>query len=98
MSPIKAFEYGVIGKAILAADTVPMRDVMVHEQHGLLVSSTEHALQQGLLRLSGDADLRRALAERFQLKVLREHTWRAMANRILDATLACITQKEGHEA
>jgi len=98
MSPIKAFEYGVMGKAILAADTVPMRDVMVHEQHGLLVSSTEQALQQGLLRLSADADLRHALAERFQLKVLREHTWRAMANRILDATLACITQKEGHEA
>jgi glycosyltransferase involved in cell wall biosynthesis len=83
MSPIKAFEYGIMGKAILAADTKPMHDVMVHEKHGLLVEANEQALREGLLRLSADEQLRHALASNFQLKVAREHTWRAMANRIL---------------
>lgn len=83
MSPIKAFEYGIMGKAILAADTVPMRDVMMNEKHGLLVEASEEALRDGLLRLSADADLREQIASNFQSKVAREHTWRAMANRIL---------------
>jgi glycosyltransferase involved in cell wall biosynthesis len=92
MSPIKAFEYGIMGKAIVAADTVPMRDVMAHEKHGLLVNSSESALREGLLRLSADGELRGELAANFQLKVAREHTWRAMAERIL-AEVEEITSK-----
>lgn len=92
MSPIKAFEYGIMGKAILAADTAPMRDVMANERHGLLVKSSELALREGLLRLSADGELRGELAANFQLKVAREHTWMAMAERIL-AEVEEITSK-----
>lgn len=83
-SPVKIFEYGIMNKAIIAPDNIPVRDVMVHEQDGILCEASRISLTNGLRRLIQDTDLRARLASSFHDKVLREHTWTQVSQRILD--------------
>lgn len=82
-SPIKIFEYGAMGKAIIAPDKVPVQDVMIHEQHGLLVPPKVEAVVTAMQRMLHDTTLREKLADQFQQKVLTEHTWPQMAQMII---------------
>lgn len=84
-SPIKIFEYGAMGKAIVATDHPAVLDVMLPDHDGLVVPSRdEAALQAALQRLVADPELRQSLAEHFQNKVLAQHTWEANARRVID--------------
>lgn len=83
MSPIKIFEYGVRGKAIIAPDVASVRDVMDNEEHGLLITPSVDALAAALQRLVADEPLRKRLGTTFQRKVCTEHTWDRMAKKIL---------------
>lgn len=85
MSPIKAFEYGLAGAAILSADTGPVRDVMTDGVHACFTASTTEALARNLQVLIDQPKLRTSLARNFQEKVLREHHWEAMAQKILQS-------------
>lgn len=88
MSPIKLFEYGALGKAIIAPDTAPVREVMTDGKDGLLIQQNESSLKQALLRLIKDENLRKEMGSSFQKKVLAEHTWEKMAEKILKGVQA----------
>jgi glycosyltransferase involved in cell wall biosynthesis len=82
-SPVKIFEYGIMNKAIIAPDNIPVKDVMVHEEDGLLCEASRISLTNGLRRLIQDSELRLRLASNFHDKVLKEHTWTQVSERIL---------------
>ena len=83
-SPIKIFEYGAMGKAVIAPDNIPVRDVMTHGEDGLLVAPQVADLTSALGQLLQDEPMRRRLAATFQKKVLMRHTWQQMAHAVLD--------------
>jgi glycosyltransferase involved in cell wall biosynthesis len=74
-SPVKIFEYGALGKAVIAPNNAPVRDVMEHEKDGLLIEETSEDLAKAITRLLTDIALRDALAKHFQNKVLNHYTW-----------------------
>lgn len=82
-SPVKIFEYGLLKKAIIAPDNVPVRDVMTPEEDGLLIRDDVGELKDALRRLLGDPDLRDRVAGSFYQKVVTNHRWQDVANKIL---------------
>lgn len=90
-SPVKIFEYGAIGKPIVAPNNGPVREVIRHEVDGLLIDN-EYDLVRNLRRLIENPHLRSRIAESFQRRVIREHTWAKNAARVLNSTgvmMAC---------
>src|SRR5207249_9997105 len=75
-SPIKIFEYGAMGRAVIGPDTAPVREVLADEEEGLIIpAGSVAALQAALSRLAGNPLLRKQLGERFRERVLRQYTW-----------------------
>jgi glycosyltransferase involved in cell wall biosynthesis len=84
-SPIKIFEYGMMGKAIVATRHAAVLDVMAPGHDGLIIEPDQPAqLQEALLKLIAEPGLRTQLGRQFQEKVLREHTWAANARRVCE--------------
>ncbi|MBK9450074.1 MAG: glycosyltransferase family 4 protein [Bacteroidetes bacterium] len=83
-SPIKIFEYGLLGKAIVATHHAAVLDVMVPDQDGIIIEPGAERLQAALLKLIADPALRSQLGAHWQQKVLRSHTWEANARRVLE--------------
>ncbi len=76
-SPIKLFEYMSAGRAVLTTDLPCVREIVIPEQTGVLSTSARpSALAEQLLRLAGDARLRRQLGERARADILTRATWR----------------------
>lgn len=84
-SPVKIFEYGLMKKAVIAPDTVPVRDVMTQGKDGLLVKNSLDSVEQNLNRLISSRELRNRLATSWNQKVLRNYTWKAAAQKTLNA-------------
>ncbi|HHG86611.1 MAG TPA: glycosyltransferase family 1 protein [Bacteroidetes bacterium] len=83
-SPIKIFEYGLMGKAIIATNHAAVLDVMEANRDGLIIESGKEALTQAMQQLLTDTTLRQKLGSTFQENVLMEHTWKANALRVLE--------------
>lgn len=83
-SPVKIFEYGALGKPIIAPDNIPLRDVMENNKHGILINSSEKKLNEAILLLMQNELLRNSIGNNFKEKVFREHTWQKMAEKILN--------------
>lgn len=81
-SPVKVFEYGALGKTIVAPDLSPLRDVIVPDKHGILIHDGD--LHAALRTCINDPDRAKRMALAFQTKVFAEHTWRHMAERVLE--------------
>jgi glycosyltransferase involved in cell wall biosynthesis len=90
-SPVKIFEYGAIGKAVIAPDNGPVGEVMTDGVDGLLVKPKIEALADAMHTLYHDAALRQQLASTFQDKVLTHHTWRHNAECIEEACISLAT-------
>ena len=84
-SPVKIFEYGAMGKAIIAPDVIPVRDVMIDAIDGILVQPEQVALTNALEKLFIDEKLRKNIADNFKQKVLANHTWEKMAEKLLSS-------------
>lgn len=82
-SPVKIFEYGALGKAIIAPDNIPVKDVMVDKVDGLLIAPKVAQLTEALRSLIMDEKLRTRLGSNFKKKVINHHTWDCMAEMIL---------------
>lgn len=82
-SPVKIFEYGALGKAIIAPDVSPVRDVMEDGVDGLLVQPSVEKISEALNKFLGDPDLRKKLGNNFKSKVLSNYTWYQTAETIL---------------
>lgn len=84
-SPIKIFEYGLTGVPIVAPDKAPLRDVMEHRKHGLLVSDNPENLKDALLFMLLNPDAANEMGACFREKILQYHIWTAQAAGILSA-------------
>ncbi|MES2680998.1 MAG: glycosyltransferase family 4 protein [Bacteroidota bacterium] len=82
-SPVKIFEYGAMGKGIVAPNTIPVKDVMENNVDGILIEPDEAGLQKALKKLLEDNHLRETLASNFKKKVLTTYTWKKTAERII---------------
>jgi glycosyltransferase involved in cell wall biosynthesis len=83
-SPVKVFEYGILGKAVIAPDNGPLRDIMVHEKDGLLIERDPKVLAETLIKLIEDKELREMLGKNFQKKIFAEYTWEDASELILN--------------
>lgn len=81
-SPVKVFEYGALGKTIVAPDLSPLRDVIVKGKHGMLMGDGE--LFESINALLNDPGGARTMGRSFQRKVMEEHTWKRMAELVLN--------------
>jgi glycosyltransferase involved in cell wall biosynthesis len=84
-SPLVLFEFMAAGKAIVAADVPPVRDVIEHGRSGVIVPRADvDRLVDALRPLVRDAVQRGELGSRARAQVLARHTWDATAARIED--------------
>ena len=81
-SPVKLFEYGALGKTILAVKETGVSDVMSMEE-GVLFENNDVAFQEALLASLTDAEELQIKALKFQQKILEKHTWRANAHKVI---------------
>lgn len=83
-SPVKIFEYGALGKAMVVPDTVPVKDVVTDGVDGLIVQSSEAAIAEALRKLLSSAEMRMRMGHNFRDKVLKQYTWETTARRSLE--------------
>lgn len=81
-SPVKLFEYGALGKTILAVNEAGVSDVMTNDE-GLLFENNNNAFQEALLTSITEVDALEVKAKKFQEKVFAKHSWRANAQKVL---------------
>jgi len=83
MSPIKLFEYGAMGRPVIAPHTPAVAEVMTDGEDGLLVTPGSAAeLVRAILHLAHHPEERAAMAAAFQQRVRRRYTWRMTAGRV----------------
>jgi len=83
MSPIKLFEYGAMGKAVIAPRTPGVQELMVDGEDGLLVTpGSADEIARAIVRLARCTDERAGMAATFQQRVRQRHTWMMVAGRV----------------
>jgi glycosyltransferase involved in cell wall biosynthesis len=83
-SPLKLFEYMAAGRAVIAARTGQVAQVLTHGHDGLLYAAgDERALADAIVRLSGDPGLRAELGANARNTVEARYTWDRVAAHIL---------------
>jgi glycosyltransferase involved in cell wall biosynthesis len=74
------------GRPVVAGDVGGLRDLVVHEETGLLVEPGDVAgLRAALERLLGDADLRRRFGEAGRARISEHFTWQRFEDETLRA-------------
>jgi glycosyltransferase involved in cell wall biosynthesis len=81
-SPVKLFEYGALGKVVLAVNEAGVSDVMT-EADGVLFENNERDFQVALNHAVSNLNELKEKAKAFQYKITTHHTWGANANKIL---------------
>jgi glycosyltransferase involved in cell wall biosynthesis len=82
-SPIKLFEYGAAGLAIVAPQVPAVAEVLADGSEGILVPPEDAAaLAAAVVALVDDEARRRALGQRYRARVAAEFTWARVAARI----------------
>ena len=84
-SPVKIFEYGIMGKLVIAPDNGPVKDAMVDGVDGLLVNETTEHLVHQLKRAIDHPKEMEQMAQHFQTKIRNQFTWQHVADRIIEA-------------
>jgi glycosyltransferase involved in cell wall biosynthesis len=84
-SPTKLFEYMAMGKGIVASRLGQIGDILEHEMTALLVAPGDVAqLAWAIEQMHESSELRTKLGTNAREVVLREHTWRHNAERVLN--------------
>lgn len=83
-SPMKIFEYGILGKAVVAPDNIPVRDAMVHLQDGYLIDNNPDSLQKAFEYLFNHPKEMKEMGASFRNKILENFTWKKQAEMILN--------------
>ena len=97
-SPVKLFEYGAMGKPIIAPDNATVRGLIRDEEEGILINADVGELVTAITTLIENDEQREAMAAAFQRKVLAEYTWTRNVERVLNAIAHQSSTKEGREA
>lgn len=82
-SPVKIFEYGVMGKAVISIDAPGVKDVMEDKKEGIIINEHKNSLEDAIIILTGDKNYRIEIAEKFKEKILKNYTWEKSAEKIL---------------
>ena len=95
-SPLKLFEYMALGRAIVAPDTPNIREILTDGQDALLFQlDRPGAMEQAVLRLAADADLRHRLGHAARLRIdTGQLTWAHNAGRVADLARAVIAERK----
>lgn len=83
-SPIKLFEYAILGKAIIAPNTAPVTEVFTDGQNIHLVGN-EQGLVKALNELILSPEKTRQLGDRAKDLILAEYQWTKLASKTLEA-------------
>ena len=84
MSPLKLFEYMAAGKAIVCTDLESLREVLVHEETGLLCGANDvEDWSAAVKRLASDPELRERLGRAARDLFEDRYTWKARAKNII---------------
>lgn len=82
-SPLKLFEYMLMGKAILAPRYEPIECIVTSGEEGrLFEAGNDEDLRRALVELELDAGLREREGMRGREKILKSHLWRHNAEKI----------------
>jgi glycosyltransferase involved in cell wall biosynthesis len=84
-SPTKLFEYGAMGKAIVAPKNASLSAILTDQVEGLLVEPHVESLRRAIESLILDPHRRSRLGNAFRTRVHSSFTWRHNAERIIDA-------------
>jgi glycosyltransferase involved in cell wall biosynthesis len=84
-SPVKIFEYGALEKCIVGPLVIPVLDVMQQGVDGLLIEDQEGKLIEALEYLLTHPLERKKMAQHFRSKVESHHTWKHVAQKILNS-------------
>ncbi len=82
-SPVKIFEYGLLGKTIIAPDNGPVRDVMNPDVDGFLVNPDAKDIAEKLEFVVNNQEEANKRAVHFRDKILSQYTWKKQAETIL---------------
>lgn len=85
-SPIKLFEYGAMGKPIIASKTEPIKEVLENGKDGVLIDVTDNAtlnLCSALNQMLDNLEKYKNMGDTFKQKVRNEFTWKINARNIL---------------
>ena len=75
-SPLKIFEYMASGRPIVSSSIGQIKDVLTNEKNALLVPAGDSkALQDALIRVKYDAQLRTRLSQAANSEVRSKHLW-----------------------
>ena len=89
-SPLKVYEYMATGVPVVASRIGQLIELLEDGRCGVLCPPGEPgALADALARLRREPELRRQLAERARMKILREATWDGVAGRLLAVLERC---------
>lgn len=83
-SPVKIFEYGFMGKAIIAPNYEAIKDVLEDKENSLLISPTVEEIAKAMNNLLENIQLRTKISRNIKEQVVREHTWDKVSKCILD--------------
>jgi glycosyltransferase involved in cell wall biosynthesis len=83
-SPIKIFEYGILGKAVIAPNNGPVNDVMEDLKDGILIEKGAEAIANAIIQLIENPDLRQSIGQHFKSKIEAEYQWEHAAKMILE--------------
>jgi len=83
-SPLKVYEYMATGLPVVASRIGQLKSLIEEGRNGLLVTPGDAAgLAAALERLRSDPELRARLGQAARSTVLHQHTWDAVAQRVL---------------
>ncbi len=82
-SPIKIFEYGLMGKIIVAPDYGPLQDVIKNGADGLLTAGDAASMALAFEQILEQPEIHQKMAQAFKNKILNNYTWKKQAAQIL---------------
>jgi len=74
-SPIKIFEYGLLGKLQIVPNKGPLRDVMIENEDGIYSDATIEGLAKALVKGMEEFKDLTWMGENFKSKILENYTW-----------------------
>lgn len=83
MSPVKLFEYGIMGKSVVAPDSPSVSDVLEDGRNSVLFKN-EVDFYLKIKELAEDNALRQKISVNLKQDILDNHTWSKMAEKILN--------------
>jgi glycosyltransferase involved in cell wall biosynthesis len=82
-SPVKIFEYGIMGKPIIAPDVQPVREVMNDGIDGLIRKDLVPDITQAISFLCEHDQEAKQMGKHFRNKILEQFTWDKVLSRII---------------